>query len=114
MKFNRHAVILSTALSLVLSTSVLAADLAKGKEVYDKKCAMCHGKDLKGNAAMAKTFKLEPKELSLQASDIGAKSDADLIAVTAKGEKKMPAFEGKLSAEEIANSIAYIRSASPK
>ena len=91
-----------------------AADAVKGKQVYDKKCAMCHGKDLKGNAAMAKTFKLEPKELSLAGEEIAEKTDAELIAITTKGEKKMPAYETKLTAEEIANSIAYIRAAASK
>jgi cytochrome c6 len=99
---------------LVLTPGLLpAADSAKGKDVYEKKCAMCHAKDLKGNPAMAKVFKLDPSALSLVSKTVQDQKDADLIATTTKGKGKMPAQEGKLSSDDIANSIAYIRSAAP-
>jgi len=88
-----------------------AADVAKGKEIFEKKCAMCHAKDLKGNPAMAKMFKLDPSMLNLVKKDTQDKKDADLIAITTKGKGKMPAQEGKLTADDIANAVAYIRSA---
>jgi mono/diheme cytochrome c family protein len=88
-----------------------AADVAKGKEVYEKKCAMCHAKDLKGNPAMAKVYKLDPSALSLVSKQVLDQKDADLIATTTKGKGKMPAQGGKISPDDIANSIAYIRSA---
>jgi cytochrome c6 len=101
-------------LSVVLvlsSASLIAADVAKGKETFEKKCAMCHAKDLKGNPAMAKMFKLDPSALNLAKKDTQDKKDADLITTTTKGKGKMPAQEGKLSADDIANAVAYIRSA---
>jgi cytochrome c6 len=88
-----------------------AADIAKGKTVYEQKCAMCHAKDLKGNPAMAKVFKVDPSALSLVSKPVQDQKDADLIATTTKGKGKMPAEEGKLSSDDIASSIVYIRSA---
>jgi len=96
---------------MILTGPLSAADAVKGKEVYEKKCAMCHAKDLTGNPAMAKLFKIDPSALSLVKKETLDKKDADLILITAKGQGKMAAQEGKLSADDIANSIAYIRSA---
>jgi len=97
--------------SAIIAGPLNAADAVKGKEVYEKKCAMCHAKDLKGNPAMAKVYKLDPSALSLVSKTVQDQKDSDLIAATTKGKGKMPAQEGKLSADDIANSIAYIRSA---
>ena len=102
------------AVILVAAGSVKAADLAKEKVVFDQKCAMCHAKDLTGNPAMAKMFKLDQSALSLVKKETLDKKDADLIATTTNGQGKMPAFKGKLSDDEIAGLVAYIRSLAPK
>src|ERR1035438_5248230 len=99
-----------SAVFLLSSLTVLAADATKGKEVFEKKCAMCHAKNLKGNPAMAKMYKLDPSALSLVKKETQDKKDADLIATTTKGKGKMPAQEGKLTSDEIANVVAYVRS----
>jgi len=98
-------------IGVIVSGPLRAADAVKGKEIYEKKCAMCHAKDLKGNPAMAKVFKLDPSALSLVSKSVQDQKDADLIATTTKGKGKMAAQEGKLSPDDIANSVAYIRSA---
>jgi mono/diheme cytochrome c family protein len=97
-------------IGVVASGPLGAADAVKGKVIFDTKCAMCHAKDLKGNPAMAKMFKLENAELNLLKKETRDKKDADLIAITTKGKNKMPAQEAKLSPEDIANAVAYIRS----
>ena len=99
-----------SAILIVSVASLHATDVTKGKDVFEKKCAMCHAKDLKGNPAMAKMFKLDPSSLSLVKKETQDKKDADLIATTTKGKGKMPAQEGKLTADEIASAIAYVRS----
>src|ERR1700690_3204832 len=94
--------------ALIISAGPLhAADAQKGKEVFEKKCAMCHAKDLKGNPAMAKMYKLDQSALNLVKKETQEKKDADLIATTTKGKGKMPAQEGKLPADDIANAVAY-------
>ncbi len=87
-----------------------SADSPKGKDIYAAKCASCHGKDLKGNPAMAKVFKVDPSALNLVDKETLTKTDADLIATTTKGKGKMPAQAGKLKPEEITDLVAYIRS----
>ena len=96
---------------LIVAGPLTAADVAKGKDVFEKKCAMCHAKDLTGNPAMAKMYKLDPSALNLVKKDTQDKKDAELIATTTKGKGKMPAQEAKLSADDIANAVAYTRTA---
>jgi len=99
---------------------VLAKASAKPAEspvakAYAAKCASCHGKNGKGNAALAKGLQIEPASLDLTAPSTAAKTDAELTAVMLKGSGKMPAYEGKLSAQEIADLIRHTRSlAAPK
>ena len=84
-------------------------------KAYAAKCASCHGKNGKGNAALAKGLQIEPASLDLTAPSTAAKKDAELTAVMLKGSGKMPAYEGKLSAQEIADLIRHTRSlAAPK
>ena len=110
MKIDYRQLGLVSALFGLTAVSLYAADAAKGKEVFEKKCAMCHAKDLKGNPAMAKMYKLDQAALSLVKKETQDKKDADLIATTTKGKNKMPAQQGKLSADDIANAVAYVRS----
>ena len=77
-------------------------------KTFASKCAMCHGKDAKGNAKMAK------KEVTLEMLDLVdsttlAKADKDLNDITSKGLGKMPSFAKKFKAEEINQIITYIR-----
>lgn len=92
--------------------SAAAKDPAQG--LYAAKCASCHGKDGKGNAALAKALKVEPASLSLTAPETGAKTDAELLTVMKKGAGKMPGYDGKLSAAELADLLRYSRSLAPK
>ena len=46
----------------------------------------------------------------LASPDVQKMSDADLIAVIAEGKNKMPAYENKLSAAQIKEIVAFIRS----
>lgn len=82
------------------------------KTLFNQKCSTCHGKDGKGNPAMAKMFKLEPSALDLTSKTTSAKKDEDLIATTTKGHGKMPAYGAKLKPEEITSLVMYIRNLS--
>ena len=83
--------ILRIVLLTLASTAAFSADLAQDA-VYKAKCAMCHGANGEGKAAM----KVAPLK------DSSAKSESELVAIIAKGKApKMPAYEGKLKPEEI-------------
>src|ERR1700756_1227022 len=79
------------------SSAALAADADAGKAVFEKSCVSCHGKDGKGNPAMAKA--LGEKGLNLTAKEVTQKSDEQLLKVIAEGARKMPA-QKSLSKDE--------------
>ena len=90
-----------------VGSTVLAADAAAGKAIFEKSCVSCHGNDGKGNPAIAKV--LGEKGLNLTAKEATQKSDQELMKVIAEGEGKMPAFKS-LSQDEQKQVVTYIRS----
>ena len=76
MKKSLIAVVL-----FAVATPMFAAD---GAALYKSKCAMCHGPDASKNAP-----------------NVAKLSEKEIAAITTKGQGKMPAYEGKLTAEEI-------------
>jgi mono/diheme cytochrome c family protein len=66
---------------------------------------MCHGADGKGDTAMGKKFGLK----DMGSADVQGKSDADLNTIITKGKDKMPAYDGKLTKEQIDGLVKYIR-----
>ncbi len=81
-----------------------------GESLFKGKCAMCHGPDGAGKTMMGEKLKIP----DLQSADVQKKSDADLKAVIVKGKDKMPAYEGKLSKEQIDSVAAFIRDLAKK
>ena len=107
--------VLKTMLAAALAAAIpvgsaWAADAANGQKVYGAKCAMCHGKDGKGSAAMQKMFKLPEGALNLVKEEALQKSTTEFAAMVEGGKGKMPAFKDKLAADEIAAVEAFIRS----
>ncbi len=96
---KRLAVVVVALAILALPLASFAADAAA--DLYKSKCAMCHGPDGKGKMAGTK---------DLGSAEVQKASDADLTAAITKGKApKMPAFEGKLAADQIKSLVAYIR-----
>ena len=91
------------AVALMLSTWTFAADA--GTDVYKSKCAGCHGPDGKGETAVGKTMKVK----DLGSADVQKQSDADLTTIIEKGKKPMPSYEGKLTQDQIAELVKYVR-----
>jgi cytochrome c oxidase cbb3-type subunit 3 len=83
-----------------------AEQLERGRAVYADRCARCHGSDGQGHTRMGET--LEPPDLSDPAWQRG-RSTARMTASVTNGRGGMPAFKKKLTRQEIADSIAYVR-----
>jgi len=66
---------------------------------------MCHGPDGKGEVPMGKKLNVP----SLVSSDVQNQSDAQLTDAITKGKNKMPAYDGKLTKEQIGQLVAYVR-----
>ncbi|HKZ52222.1 MAG TPA: cytochrome c [Candidatus Acidoferrales bacterium] len=82
-----------------------------GKAVYDKKCALCHGKEGEGKESIAKMMKVELPHLG--SKEVQAKSDEDLKKIITEGKGKMKPVAG-LSDTDKNNVIAFVRSLAKK
>jgi mono/diheme cytochrome c family protein len=78
-----------------------AAQAAGPADAFQGKCAPCHGKDGKGQTAMAQ--KLGVKDLT-----VTKLSAAEIDKVITNGKGKMTPFKGKLSDAEISGLAKYI------
>jgi len=88
--------------ALVFSTWALADG---GADLFKAKCAACHGADGAGKTAMGQKFNLR----DLGSADVQKQSDADLNGIITNGKEKMPAYNGKLTADEISSVVKFIR-----
>lgn len=93
------SVLVILAFSL-MAESLFAADERKGREVYDLHCSTCHGLD---------GVSTDPLVPNFADGDALFLMDAELMQRIKDGNETMPAFRGLLSAEEIRDVIAYIR-----
>jgi mono/diheme cytochrome c family protein len=57
-----------------------------GKEMFSNYCAVCHGKDGKGNGPAASAMKTAPTDLTLLAQKSGGKYPASHVAAVLKGQ----------------------------
>ncbi len=95
-------------LILLLGTSARAQETPEN--LFKGKCVMCHGPDGAGKTVMGEKLKLP----DLRSADVQKKSDANLKALIAKGKDKMPAYETKLSKEQIDSMVVFIRDLAKK
>jgi mono/diheme cytochrome c family protein len=90
------------ALALVFSSY----SFADGAADFKAKCAACHGTTGAGDTTMGKNLKLR----DLGSADVQKQSDDELTTIISKGKAKMPAYDGKLSKEQIGDVVKFIRS----
>lgn len=85
-------------------------DLDRGRTIYERHCADCHGAEGRGDGRQAIT--LSPRPGNLISAQTSAKSDQELLKIIAKGKPRtaMAGWEERLSPEEQAAVLAYIRS----
>jgi cytochrome c6 len=103
MKTLMRTVVLSAVVSLCLiAASAQAQDAAS---LYKSKCQVCHGADGKGDTPAGQ--KMGAKDF--HSPEVAKLSDAELIDITRKGKGKMPAYDGKLTDDQIKSLVKYIR-----
>ena len=91
-------------LGVTFAFSTFSAAQSAG-DIYKTKCAICHGASGAGDTAMGKNLKVR----DLSSADVQKQSDAELAAVIKNGKGKMPKYEGKLTDQQIAELVKYIR-----
>ena len=99
-------------LALVTFFAISHSAVASGQDdnvanaLFSKNCATCHGKD-----GRARTFKARFNHARNLANPKwqDAISDEHMYEAIRRGKDKMPAFKGKLSDNEVAALVTYIR-----
>ena len=99
---------MKTFVSLVILLGLMAvtrpAQAQDGAVLYKSKCQVCHGADGKGS----RRTKLGVKDFN--APDVAKETDAEFATVNKKGKGKMPKYDGKLTDDQIAQVVKFIRS----
>ncbi|HUA00471.1 MAG TPA: cytochrome c [Candidatus Aquilonibacter sp.] len=100
---------LPIALGALISAAPLLAQ-GDGASLFKSKCAACHGADGSGNTAVGKSLKLK----DMASADVQKQTDADLTAMITNGKGAMPSYKDKLTADQIKQVVAFIRSLAKK
>jgi cytochrome c6 len=103
MKIKISQIAIAVALLAFAATAARAEDAAA---LYKSKCQACHGAEGKGDTPAGK--KVGARDF--HSPEVAKMSDAELFDVTKKGKEKMPAYDKKLTDDQIKELIKYIRS----
>lgn len=93
------------AFTLAAGTAA-AGDLQAGKAAYDKACKSCHGAAGAPNAAIAKSLKVEMRDLA--SKEVQALTDDEAKAIITAGKGKMRPVKSVAGAD-VDNVVAYMR-----
>jgi mono/diheme cytochrome c family protein len=96
----------SVLLFPLLLISAEKGDVAKGKELFENRCAVCHGSGGEGKEVMAKVLGATIPVLG--SKEVQSQNDAALKKIILEGKGKMKPVA--LSAQEVENVIAFLRS----
>jgi cytochrome c6 len=99
----RLLALFSMGVVLVAFSSPLFAQ-GDAEDNYNKKCAICHGKD--GSANTAKGKKLHTKDVHETMKD----SAATMIKIVTDGKGDMDAYKDQFTADQIKALVEYYRS----
>jgi cytochrome c6 len=98
------AALFFAGLVFTLTPSARAAD--DPASLFKAKCAACHAADGSGNSATGKALATP----DLRSEEVQKQTDAQLIDSIANGKgKKMPAYKGKLTDDQVKQLVGYIR-----
>ena len=108
MKSN---ITLKAAVFALLCVAALTVRAAEPKELWEKNCASCHGKDGKGETKMGKKAGVkdytDPKVLEAIKDDKAFKSVKE--GMKEGGKELMKPFAEKLTDAEIKSLVAYMK-----
>jgi mono/diheme cytochrome c family protein len=97
------------ALPVGLSAQEYPVDVTRGKAVFDRHCATCHGAGGWGDGPQAETLKTRPANFHRPLSFL--KSDEELLRTIEHGVvfSPMHSWRGQLTDGEMQDVVAYIR-----
>ena len=112
MKYPIVATVCKVLVLLAFSVAVTATAQAQdAAALYKAKCTVCHSDDGSGSGATGK--QLGAKDL--RSEEVQKQTDAQLNDSISNGMgKKMPAYKGKITDDQIKGLVAYIRDLAKK
>jgi mono/diheme cytochrome c family protein len=104
-----------TVISLLLLCSTASAQsLSDAARLFKGKCAACHGTDGKGATTEGAKMAIRPLPGDISDQKIREVIEGGVNRTTADGKKQsMTAYKDKLTADQIAGLVAYVRSFGP-
>jgi mono/diheme cytochrome c family protein len=96
-----------TATAASPSPSASVDPFATAQANFTKNCEPCHGPN--GEGGLVKVEKKQIKVPSLKAEHAIKHTDDQLTKMITNGEEEMPAFKDKLSQQEIADMVKFVR-----
>jgi mono/diheme cytochrome c family protein len=101
------AIIVSSQLAIATpkETDPPNIDQVKGRKIFAKHCAGCHGPEGKGDGYLL----LGPDPANLTRPTTKKKPDALLLQTIHEGKPNMPSWKGRLSEDESRAVLGYIR-----
>lgn len=97
----------------------LNGDVERGRQVYLKRCATCHGPAGDGRGTLSASLKVKPTDFTAQGI-LSRRSDWEVYVVTRDGgpvlglSTAMFGWGRLISDQEIRDAAAYVRSLAPK
>ena len=91
-----------------------AQDAAAGKEIYEQYCALCHGPQGKGDGSLSANLDPKPRNHT-DGAYMNTLTDAHLLKVVGEGGAAaglspiMPAWKDILSAQQVHDVVAFVR-----
>ena len=87
-----------------------SASLARGKKLFQAKCASCHGASARGDGPAGAALNPRPADLTAMA---GQHPDGDFAWKIATGRGPMPAWKGVLKDNQIWDLVNHVQSLAP-
>jgi len=84
-----------------------------GNQVYQQRCALCHGPAGKGNGPAAAGLNPKPRDHT-DAAYMNSRTDAQLLDVIHNGKGNMPAWKNVLTEREMRAVLIHVRSLAGK
>ena len=92
------------AMILILGAAWPAVAQDSTEALYKSKCQICHGPDATGSPVGKK---LGVKDF--QSPEVQKQTEPELLAIAKKGQGKMPAYDAKISSNQLTDLIKYMR-----
>ena len=85
------------------------ANLPMAHQLYDDKCAECHGDSGKGDGSQAKMYNPRPQDFT-DAARMNSISDGELFYKITEGHRPMPSFKKRFTDEQRWQLVLLLRS----